>query len=282
MQKKRMLMIIVLVLLLIVLVVILKAVYIRFIKTYKVGKEPTLSEITRAYCMTSMYSSDYGYIYDKYTVNTRDKKYYAETDIFDKENNTQVVTTTEITNAEYIAILRLIEGSDYVRQGKSDPNRMDGYMDSSNNYADIMWPHRPDGAWELSMDSGIRQEFVGAVKNAVQTITISFIDDIEPSSVWIIRDTPDNRKTSIWGTAMIMPMELGTEYSSSIPLSEDNKYLFRMIDENGIYYEADIPELLDGWKIKAYRDGSDMGIFLEIIDNAGNIKYKCDVFNAAL
>lgn len=282
MQKKKVLMIIIVVILLIAVVFVVRFVYMRFIKTYEVGMDPTLSEITRAYCMTSMYSSDYGYIYEKYTVNTWDKKFYAETDLFDKEKNIQVVTTTEITNAEYMTILHLIEGSNYVREGKPDPNRMDGYMDSSNNYADIMWPHLPDGAWELSLNSGIRREFVEAVKNAVQTINISFIDEIEPSSVWIIRDTQDNRKTSIWGTAMIKPSELGKEYSSNIPQSVDHKYLFRMIDENGIYYEADIPELLDGWKIKAYTSDVETGIRLEIMDNAGTLMYECDVFNAAL
>ena len=257
-------------------------VYFQFIKTYEAGKDPKLSEITHAYCMTSMYSSDYGYIYDKYSVSKRDKNYYAETDLFDEEKKEQVITKAEITNAEYSEIISLLNGCRYVREGRPDPDRMDGYMDDSNSSADIIWDHMPDGPWELSMDANTRQKFSDAVKSVVRTINIAFTDEVEPASVWIIRDTPENRKTSIWGTAMLKPEELGKEYTFNIPLSEDDKYLFRMIDEDGIYYEADIQELHEGWKLRLYYGKSNTDVRLDINDDKGELMNEGSVFNAAL
>ena len=86
---------------------------------------------------------------------------------------------------------------------------------------------------------------------------ITFQNDVQPARVWILRDTESNRKTSVWGTAMIEAEQLKKRYHPGIPKSDDDKYLFRMIDTDGIYYEADIPTLQDDWE-------------------------DCDVFNAAL
>ena len=265
-----------------VIVVAAWIIYFQYFKTYEAGKDPKLSEITYACYMTSMYSSDFGYIYDKYTVSKREKKYYAETDLFDEEKKEQTVTKAEITNAEYEEIINLLDGCKYLRQGKSDPDRMDGYMDSSNYYSDIIWDHRPDGPWELSMDTDTRRSFSESVRRAVRTINVVLIDDVEPSSVWIIRDTQGNRKTSIWGTAMIKPDKLGEEYTFAVPLSEDNKYLFRMIDEDGIYYETEIPELMDGWKLRLSYGEDDREVHLNIYDDTGVLMHESSVFNAAL
>ena len=112
------------------------------------------------------------------------------------------------------------------------------------------------------------------------TISVSFIDLVEPASVWILTDTEKNRHTSIWGTAMIKPEEIETEYTAEIPQSGDNKYLFRMIDNDEIYYEADIPELKSGWKVIISRAGLEAQ--LSVYDDDGNLVHSCEVFSATL
>ncbi len=282
MKNHKILIVVLIAVLLIIAAFAARLVYMNFFKNYKVGEDPKLTEIYNAYCMTSMHSLDHGYIYDKYTIRKKDSKYYAETDIFDEEKEEQVVTQAEITNAEYSNIIKLIDGCAYVRQGKADPDRMDGYVDEENSYADIIWDRMPDGAWELAMDSDTRRLFCEAVKSVVRTIDITFVDDVQPSSVWIIRDIPENRETTVWGTAMIMPDETGKEYTASVPLSEDDKYLFRMIGEDGLYYEADIPKLLDGWKLHLQKTGDIMDASLVIFDDTGAKVQECEVFCAAL
>ena len=112
------------------------------------------------------------------------------------------------------------------------------------------------------------------------TINISFIDLVEPGSVWIITDTEKNRHTSVWGTAMIKPEEMGKEYFADIPESVDSKYLFRMIDNDEIYYETDIPELKNGWKVIISRVGLEAQ--LSVYDSGGKLVHTCEVFSAAL
>ncbi len=275
MQKRRVLLI------LIILIAVAVAGgfgYMRFIRAYVVGKDPKLSEITSVYCMSTSTNPDYGHVYNKYTVRKKDQKYYAETDIFDEQRGEQVVISTEITNAEYTEILKLIEGSRYERQGKAPEN----VSTESSTFADLIWDRQPNGRWELILDTDKRTNFVNAVNNVVRTISISFVNEIQPSSVWIIRDTPENRKTSIWGTAMIKPEELGKEYTADIPLSVDDKYLFRMIDVDGLYYDAAIPELLSGWTVKVFSDENSRNVLLNVFDDKGELRCECDVFSAAL
>ena len=257
-------------------------IYMRKNKIYTVGEDPKLSELTRITYTSGMQSADYGYIYDTYTISTRDQKYYAETDLFDEEKGEQVVTKIEMTRPEYTAILSLIDGCRFAREGRKNSDVMDGFMDSSSYYAEIMWPRRPDGAWQLSMDSDTRQAFTQAVEDVTRTINISFMDNAEPGSVWILRDTEENRKISLWGTAMIKPDTVGTEVSADIPYAEDAKYLFRMIDDDGIYYSGDIPELRDGWKLDIHQIGEYWNFQLDVYDENGELRYECELFNAAL
>lgn len=111
---------------------------------------------------------------------------------------------------------------------------------------------------------------------------ITFQNDVQPARVWILRDTESNRKTSVWGTAMIEAEQLKKRYHPGIPKSDDDKYLFRMIDTDGIYYEADIPELQDGWRLRVYPVANGADIHLEIFNEKNERVHDCDVFNAAL
>ena len=255
--------------------------YMRFIKTYEIGKDPKLYEITNVHYTSGMYSSDNGYVYNEYTVRKRDQKYYARADVYDEEKG-QTVSEAEITGAEYGEIIKLREGCRYVREGRPDPKVMDGFMDTSSYTADIIWPNMPGGAWDLVMDPDTRSSFVNAVTGAVRTINISFIDEVEQGSVWILRDTTENRKTSVWGTAMIKPEETGKEYDAAIPLSADDKYLFRMIDEDSLYYEAEIPKLQEGWKLRLYTGENVRDIYLEALNDKGESVHEASVFCAAL
>ena len=111
---------------------------------------------------------------------------------------------------------------------------------------------------------------------------ITFENDVQPGQVWILKDTEINRHTSVWGTAMIDADEPGKEYHPGIPKSDDDKYLFRMIDTDGIYYEADIPELQNNWKIKVFSKDNDTSIHLQIYNENDGLVNDCEVFNAAL
>lgn len=186
-------------------------------RTYTVGKDPKFSEITRVYCMSSMYSSEYGYCYDQYSIVNRSSRYYAETNLFDRDKGEQVETSVYITEDEYLATLKLIEGSKYARKDAPNKDRMDGYMDELNQSADMFFDHMPDGPYELRLSSDSRNAFIGRIKEfIVDTITVGFVNEVEPADVWILENTEANLKTSLWGKASLPKSQLENVYSVTV------------------------------------------------------------------
>lgn len=81
---------------------------------------------------------------------------------------------------------------------------------------------------------------------------------------------------------MIKTDELGKEYNAAIPKAGDDKYLFRMIDDDGLYYDAQISELKSGWKLSLYTPENSMDPKLDVYDENGGLVQECAVFWAAL
>lgn len=137
----------------------------------------------------------------------------------------------------------------------------------------------------ISIYEDADKNFYWAILYGADTISVSFEDEVQTGSVWIIWDIESNRSTSVWGAAMMTPDEVGGVCSAGIPRSKDNKYLLRMIDDDGLYYDAEIPELFDGWKLRLYRLDEITGasdVLLDVIDESGNVVQTCSVFCAAL
>lgn len=137
----------------------------------------------------------------------------------------------------------------------------------------------------ISIYEDADKNFYWAILFGTDTIKVTFEDEVQTGSVWIIHDTENNRNTSVWGTEMIKADGLFSDFSALIPKSTDNKYLFRMIDDDGVYYDADIPELSDGGKLRLYRSDEIIGdsdVHLDIIDENGDVIRECPMFYAAL
>ncbi len=116
--------------------------------------------------------------------------------------------------------------------------------------------------------------------DASPKITVSFVQDTgEKADVWIIPDTEKNRKTSVWGTATIARTEPGKE--AAVTLNEGT-YLFRMIDEDEMYYEANGIVLKDGAHIILHPGEGIKDPVLEVISADGRTSEKYEVFWAAL
>ena len=105
--------------------IVLTALFITYMhfRTYTIGKNLKFSEITHVYCMSSVYSSEYGYCYDQYSVSNRSNRYYAKTDLFDQDKGEQIQTTVPITEEE---AQELISGNQtvfyYVNTLRTDEN----------------------------------------------------------------------------------------------------------------------------------------------------------------
>ena len=115
-------------------------------------------------------------------------------------------------------------------------------------------------------------------------ITITLINEVEETDIWILPDTKENRKLSVWGTATLPAVKLNEERVGSISAAEgQGTYLLHMITPDHIYYGvSDIP-LEEGYTIRFYIDTDPIKTWYVEVKNANNKKVGTyEVFCAAL
>ena len=108
--------------------------------------------------------------------------------------------------------------------------------------------------------------------------TVTFINSVHDADVWILPQTPENLKTTVWGTATLSKTKTGE--SRQAPLcepGEDGQYIFRMIDTNHCFYSANGLILEAGWSMEI--KGEDLySLTIEVSDENGEIINTCEVF----
>ena len=171
-------------------------------------------------------------------------------------------------------------GENIYKGKKSADKVMESWMNNPTDKKNFMCDYFTKAAISIYEDD--KNVCYWAILFGADTIDVSFYDNVEPASVWILADTDNNRHTSIWGTAMIKTDELGKEYNAGIPKADDDKYLFRMIDDDEMYYETQIPELKSGWKLNLHKQENALDPQLDVYDENGDLIQECSVFWAAL
>ena len=112
--------------------------------------------------------------------------------------------------------------------------------------------------------------------------TVTFINGAKDADVWILPETEENLKTTVWGTATLK--DIKTDESRDALLSEagdDGLYILRMIDADSIYYSADGITLKEGWTVQI--KGDDLySVTVEVTDENGAFISTHEVFAASL
>ena len=122
-------------------------------------------------------------------------------------------------------------------------------------------------------------------QNNMQTTnknTVTFTSSVTDADVWILPDTKENKKTTVWGKATISKLKTGE--SRQAPLCEagdDGLYILRMIDTDSFYYSADGIALKSGWTITVKEDDSHR-VTADVTDENGVLKKSYEVFSARL
>ena len=135
--------------------------------------------------------------------------------------------------------------------------------------------------WTLLLVCGCGAKEQNDMENKnVQTVTI--VNDVRIADVWILSDTQQNRKTTVWGTATAAGVKTGE--SRQAPLCEpgdDGLYLLRMIDTEGYFYSASGITLNAGWTIRVQGDELQT-VTAEVADENGVLRNTYKVFSAKL
>lgn len=102
------------------------------------------------------------------------------------------------------------------------------------------------------------------------------------ADIWIIQDNQKNRKTSSWGPVTAGKLDTGNARDIAVTEAPDGRYLIRIIDASGLYYEANGLLLKNGETI-VIKDGSEkMSAIVEVQAEEGRIVCSYDMFVASL
>lgn len=112
--------------------------------------------------------------------------------------------------------------------------------------------------------------------------TVTFINGVKDADIWILPETEENLKTTVWGKATVSGIK--TNESRKVPLcdaGENGRHIIRMIDTDNVFYSADGIILEPGWTVRIA--GNDLqSVKVEVSDKNGVTQNTYEVFAASL
>lgn len=112
--------------------------------------------------------------------------------------------------------------------------------------------------------------------------TVTFVNGITDADVWILPETQENLKTTVWGKATLPGIKAGE--SRTFPLCEpgdDGLYMLRVIDTGGFFFSANGIALDDGMTLKITGDDR-QALKAEVTSPGGTITVEYELFSARL
>lgn len=110
-----------------------------------------------------------------------------------------------------------------------------------------------------------KQKVQAQPDKADDMIEISISNQVAEADIWVIPDTEENRKSSVWGSATLSKADTQGTQSNSVQIpAGTGRYLIRMIDTDGMYYAADDIVLADHQSIVIRKGEEDMSAVVEV------------------
>ena len=115
-----------------------------------------------------------------------------------------------------------------------------------------------------------------------EEITVTFVNDVEDADIWILPQTEENLKTTLWGTPTLDDSAKGATGTCCIDGGAE-KYIVRIIDTDGAYFAANDLVLHEGWTVRLTTDTDRFDATLAVLDDMGSvINEKDGVFEGML
>ena len=115
-----------------------------------------------------------------------------------------------------------------------------------------------------------------------EEISVTFVNGVEDADIWILPQTEENLKTSLWGTPTLKNSVKGSTGTCRIEGGAE-KYIVRIIDTDQAYYAANDFALHEGVTVKFSTDTDKYDSTLTVLDEIGNvIMTKDGVFEGVL
>lgn len=109
-----------------------------------------------------------------------------------------------------------------------------------------------------------------SVQTEANTVSITFINYVEEADIWILPQTEENLKTSLWGTPTFSKMKAGEEGTPAVTDEGTGRYIIRIIDTDHAYYSANDLVLDDNYTVHFKTDDSKYEAGIIILDENGD------------
>lgn len=134
----------------------------------------------------------------------------------------------------------------------------------------------PDHELTLHVSSHNSMEYI-------PTISVSFQNEVEEADVWLLHQTEENLKTSLWGTPSAGALEKGESAELTLTNPEyAEAWLVRIIDRNKAYYSAQDLKLEDGYTVVFKSEGAQFDEVIEVHDASGAVIFSAKAFTGTL
>lgn len=105
-----------------------------------------------------------------------------------------------------------------------------------------------------------------------EDIGVTLINAVDTADFWILPQSDENLKTSLWGKATAKNLEAGTQCELTLTKTdEDDLFIVRIIDSDHAYFSANDIRLDDGYSIRFKTEDSKFDAVIEILDADGKI-----------
>ena len=112
-------------------------------------------------------------------------------------------------------------------------------------------------------------------------MAVTFVNGAREADAWILPMTEKNLKTTVWGKAVFPKVKKDESLLAAVEKAEDGLYIFRMIDVDEMYYEANGVRLEEGWTVRIVQSDP-YTMQLEVTDENGVLNETYEVFWASL
>ena len=110
----------------------------------------------------------------------------------------------------------------------------------------------------------------GQEQTAMQEITVGFVNEVTEADVWVLPQTPENLKTTLWGAATVSGLAAGERKELRLSrTAEDQVWMVRILDRDHGYYAARDLVLDEGYCIEFRSDGDRLQAVLRVLDRDG-------------
>ena len=134
----------------------------------------------------------------------------------------------------------------------------------------------PDHELTLHVSSRNSMEYI-------PTVSISFQNEVEEADIWLLPQTEENLKTSLWGTPSAGALEKGASAELALTNPEyAEAWLVRIIDRGKAYYSARDLKLEDGYTVVFKSEGSKFDAVIEVHDANDTVVFSAEAFTGVL